>query len=249
MLDDIKKRSITVERTSDGVRDPDEVLPVLRKKKELLSSIDELKLQIAQLDLDIYSAKGEVAPSELLRVKLLFNEKPEKGLALAVKMSIIGTCARSASRFLFNHRNKGFSKKRIGEFIGGGGEYNSAVRANFTQSHDFSGVAFDVALRGFLTSFRMPGECQIITRIVEDFADVYSQQNGGAWGGGPLACFYLAFSAVMLSTSLHNPNANVPAHTKTLQFFREQVYGTKACDLVPEEVGLDLFVCSCAFQK
>ncbi len=54
-----------------------------------------------------------------------------------------------------------------------------------------------------LQSFRLPGESQKISRIVEAFAGRYFEQCSGVFKTSD-AAFVLSYSIIMLNTDLHN---------------------------------------------
>ena len=61
-----------------------------------------------------------------------------------------------------------------------------------------------MAIRHFLSGFRLPGEAQKIDRIMETFAARYCALNSEVFPSADVA-FVLAFSVIMLQTDLHNP--------------------------------------------
>lgn len=82
-------------------------------------------------------------------------------------------------------------------------------------------MEIDNALRKFLGSFWLPGEAQVIDRIVEKFAEKYHSEMPEPFkhkGGRNQifsqklslydldAVYILSFSIIMLGTDLHNPN-------------------------------------------
>lgn len=62
----------------------------------------------------------------------------------------------------------------------------------------------DTALRKFLQGFRLPGESQIIDRMMEKFAERYCACNPGAFSTADCA-YVLAYAIIMLNTDAHNP--------------------------------------------
>jgi len=69
----------------------------------------------------------------------------------------------------------------------------------------FTGMEIDLALRYFLSWFRLPGEGQMIDRIIEKFADRYYRDNMESSLRNADAAFLLAYSIIMLATDRHNP--------------------------------------------
>ena len=100
---------------------------------------------------------------------------------------------------------KGLDKTAIGELLGGFDDDEVAVMRAFVKSHDFVGNEFDVALRRFMSAFRLPGEAQKIDRLMEAFAAKYCENNPNVFAD-PDAAYVLAFAVIMLNTDAHNPN-------------------------------------------
>ena len=66
---------------------------------------------------------------------------------------------------------KGLSKRKVGEYLGGIDPFQQMVLGAFMQhpDNDFTGMALDEALRALLVKFRLPGEAQQISRVLESF--------------------------------------------------------------------------------
>ncbi|KAG9300462.1 hypothetical protein G9A89_010088 [Geosiphon pyriformis] len=81
---------------------------------------------------------------------------------------------------------------------------NIDILKAFVKLFNFNGKRIDEAMREMLESFRLPGESQQISRIMENFAEIY-------FASGPPeiatqdATFVLSYSVIMLNTDLHNP--------------------------------------------
>jgi len=100
-------------------------------------------------------------------------------------------------------------KIKIGEYLGGRDELNTEVLDKFACSFSFEQMEFDLAMRHFLSFFRLPGESQVIERIVQKFAAKYYYDNQGIGFADADAAFVLAYSVIMLATDLHNKNVKV----------------------------------------
>ena len=126
------------------------------------------------------------------------------------------------------------SKRKLGEFLGGGGALNCATCRAYCRLHarhyakslrgagtDMQqqqpgsrggsesargAAALDGALRQLLARFRLPGEAQQIDRVVESFAAGFAESQPRAFLGGADSAHVLAFSLIMLNTDLHNPS-------------------------------------------
>eukprot|EP00178_Gracilaria_changii_P018791 TRINITY_DN540_c0_g1_i1.p1 TRINITY_DN540_c0_g1~~TRINITY_DN540_c0_g1_i1.p1 ORF type:complete len:1751 (+),score=218.80 TRINITY_DN540_c0_g1_i1:220-5472(+) len=82
----------------------------------------------------------------------------------------------------------GLSKEKIGVILGEPDNLSRRVLADYTATFEFTNRTFTESLRVFLESFRLPGEAQKISRIVQSFADRYFTQNQGipeATGSNP----------------------------------------------------------------
>jgi Sec7-like guanine-nucleotide exchange factor len=70
---------------------------------------------------------------------------------------------------------------------------------------DLKGLAFLPALRRMIAQFRLPGEGQVIDRVMRNFCDVYCDENGDAFKAADNA-HTLAMLVLTLNTATHNPN-------------------------------------------
>ena len=66
-----------------------------------------------------------------------------------------------------------------------------------------TGMPFDIAIRVYLDSFRLPGESQKINRIMESFGARYHMQCPELFKN-PDVVYILAYSTIMLNTDQHN---------------------------------------------
>lgn len=60
-----------------------------------------------------------------------------------------------------------------------------------------------------LQTFRLPGESQVIDRIMEQFAQHFHNQNPNGIFATPDSVYVLAFSVIMLNTDAHNPQVKI----------------------------------------
>lgn len=69
--------------------------------------------------------------------------------------------------------------KKVGEYLGThkNAEFMDQVRSQFAKLHNFRGLPLVMAIRLFLSSFRLPGESQQIERIIEVFAVTYFESQ------------------------------------------------------------------------
>lgn len=154
---------------------------------------------------------------------------------------------RNVAHFLL-HR-KGLAKEKIGQYLGNlQNRFNQDVLKYYLQELDFNNMQIDLALRKFLSTFRLPGEAQKIERIVDCFAQRYSEcqvqqsleqvqaQQVAVGEEGKLArnqpvqvknnlilltkdeIFILTFAIIMLNTDLHSPSLKPTSRMSANQF-------------------------------
>jgi brefeldin A-resistance guanine nucleotide exchange factor 1 len=110
--------------------------------------------------------------------------------------------AETTATFFANSSH--LSKTIIGDYIGR--KENEEVLVEYVKKYSFEGKRIDEALRVFLEKFRLPGESQMIDRIILKFSIEYFKiQNENRFVASEDAVYILAFSIIMLNTDLHNP--------------------------------------------
>ena len=133
-----------------------------------------------------------------------FNEKPKKGVALAIADGLCVEQPRSIAAFLLHA--PGLDKTQIGEYVGNPAELNVATLREYVEAiglPTFPQLGFDDALRMFLQGFRLPGEAAPIERCMEAFSDTFTAAQPDLFEKEDTA-FLLAYSTIMLNTDLHN---------------------------------------------
>ena len=95
----------------------------------------------------------------------------------------------------------------MGELLGSPDVDALRVMKAYADSHDFAGLELDEALRVFVRPFRVPGEAQMIDRLVERFAARHCECNPSHFWDSDQA-YVLAFAVVMLNTDAHNPKTD-----------------------------------------
>ena len=66
-----------------------------------------------------------------------------------------------------------------------------------------AGLPFDMAIRLYLESFRLPGEAQKINRVMESFGKHYHAQCPDLFKNAD-AVYILGYSIILLNTDQHN---------------------------------------------
>ena len=130
------------------------------------------------------------------------------------------------------------SKNKIGEYLGRNDEHAVNTLHAFPPLLDFSELVFDEALRFFLSLFRLPGEAQQIDRIMQNFADRYTEAHPTTFASADTA-YILAFSLIMLNTDAHSDQI---ANKMTLEQFlnNNRGIGENGSDL-PDELLTQLY--------
>jgi brefeldin A-resistance guanine nucleotide exchange factor 1 len=110
------------------------------------------------------------------------------------------------ARFL--KENPAIDKEILGEFLGSNKPKNIEILQKFMDTFDFADTRIDLALMTAMSSFRMPGEAQIISRVIEAFSNAYYKPESVFANSD--AVFVLAYSIIMLNTDQHNPGVKNP---------------------------------------
>eukprot|EP00536_Pseudo-nitzschia_multiseries_P009846 jgi/Psemu1/258490/estExt_Genewise1Plus.C_2860061 len=178
----------------------------------------------------------------------LFNIKSSKGIEFLVSSGIIAepVTPRSVASFLRNGLVVGLDKKEVGVYLGELGKpavagkspkvwerdwFHKEVLEQFCSLFHFERQSLLDGLRMFLAAFRLPGEAQQISRIVQAFADscgnLCEESKNGAlklFSDDPQrasdVAFLLSFSIIMLNTDQHNDNIREDRRMKKSDFVR-----------------------------
>jgi len=190
----------------------------------------------------IYGSKKK-RREEDSEIVLRFNQKPKAGISYAVKCGHIDSSDPiDVARFLLKYKDR-FEKTQIGEYLGMDPDYQNGfslkVLHEYVNLMNFDGLPFDNAIRFYLSGFRLPGEAQKIDRILEKFAERYSEQNPSAFPSADVA-FILSFSIIMLNTDLHNPSIKEERKMTKDGFIRNNRGISDGQDL-PEEMLIEIF--------
>eukprot|EP00753_Platysulcus_tardus_P012632 PLAT3500.3.p1 GENE.PLAT3500.3~~PLAT3500.3.p1 ORF type:complete len:1555 (+),score=822.25 PLAT3500.3:520-4665(+) len=136
-----------------------------------------------------------------------FNESSKLGIAFLQQHCLVSREAQPREIARFLRDAPGLNHDAIGEYLGKIKDFNQECLKEFVATFDFEGESLLDSLRSYLTSFRLPGEAQVIDRMVQTFADrAYLQSTDASHFAGADTTFLLAFAIIMLNTDLHNPN-------------------------------------------
>eukprot|EP01116_Phalansterium_solitarium_P007025 TRINITY_DN1948_c0_g2_i4.p1 TRINITY_DN1948_c0_g2~~TRINITY_DN1948_c0_g2_i4.p1 ORF type:complete len:1604 (+),score=411.16 TRINITY_DN1948_c0_g2_i4:311-5122(+) len=137
-----------------------------------------------------------------------FNRgKHDQAFELLQQCQLLPTPATADDIAAWLRTAAGVSKQQLGEYIGRNKPFNGDVMRSYVSSFVLRAAdPFVSGLRELLESFRIPGEAQVIGRILEAFAAHYWRSIGAA---GPFlsqdAVEIIAFSAVLLNVDQHSP--------------------------------------------
>ena len=148
--------------------------------------------------------KNKQRKQTLEDIKSRWSLDPKRAIEYMRKLEIIDDTPESLARFLY--ATDGLDKKVLGEFIGGSKPFNKAVLHEYVCCFSFAGMQLDEALRYFLGMFLLPGEGQVVDRIMENFgAQYYKSNSKDTIFTDADAVYKLSYAIIMLATDLHNP--------------------------------------------
>ncbi|AFZ81715.1 Sec7 domain-containing protein [Theileria equi strain WA] len=118
---------------------------------------------------------------ELSNAANIFNRSyaESEWISSIKELNLINNVENSNDIAIFIKYTPDLDLKRVGEYLGThkNPEFIRSVLNNFAGLHCFSGLPVVMAIRYFLSSFRLPGESQQIERIIETFAKVYFESQ------------------------------------------------------------------------
>lgn len=190
----------------------------------------------------------------------LFNEKPKKGFQHLVDHGILPNpvTPHSVAAFLRTGLVVGLDKAAVGQYLGEIGKdaakaekppavwdldwFHKEVLTMYCSSFGFENQSLLDSLRMFLAAFRLPGEAQMIDRILQGFSEsvgcVCEESINGSLKlfssdekRAADAAYLLSFSIIMLNTDLHNENIRPDRKMKVIDFVRNNKnYGKEISD-------------------
>ena len=133
-----------------------------------------------------------------------FNDSAKNGIRYFQDHGFLPDPLTPEAMAQFLHTSLNLNKTQVGEYIGK--PSNGAFLKAFVNVFDFKGKRIDQALRMLLEKFRIPGEAQVIDRIIDAFSIKYfaTLRPEETEIASQDATTILAFSVIMLNTDLHN---------------------------------------------
>lgn len=151
-----------------------------------------------------------------------FNSRPKDGIAFIRDNKLIDDDMELVEFFKDNLR---VDKKSLGEFLSD--KDNKQVREAFIRSLDFANLRIDEALRSMLEKFRLPGESQLIERILDSFSQHWFEQNKGVLRDSDEA-LSLAYAIIMLNVDQHSKKVKQTSQPMTVDQFDRNLLGPKS---------------------
>ncbi len=171
--------------------------------------------------------------TEFTKAATKFNFKWKNGIKYLLQMNLIPPAEPDYKLHVkgvvaFLKKTSNLDKTIIGEFLGVDAELNKACLKEFIEQYDLKNKPFVESLRMVLLGFRLPGEGQIVDRIMECFGEKFVADNpkGSDQIQGEMSAecvFLLSYATMMMQTSLHNPNA--AKSRMTVEDFAKMVKG------------------------
>lgn len=169
-----------------------------------------------------------------------FNARPKEGIQFIKDNKLIDN---NDDLVQFLKDNLRVDKKVLGEFLSK--QENQPIREAFINSLDFTNLRIDEALRFMLEKFRLPGESQLIERILDAFSIHWFQQNGGILPNSDSA-LSLAYAIIMLNVDQHSkkvkPMTCDEFDRNLLGPKSERIYDRKLLDLIYTSIRDDEIV-------
>ena len=182
-------------------------------------------------------ARTKYFKHRLLSAAEHFNRSYKKGLAFMQEIKLLPDPLEPAAVAKFLKLAPGLDKDVVGDYLGEPAAFIISVLDEYTKLFDFRDVTLDRALRSFLSGFKLPGEAQKISRILECFAARYYESNPDSVADADSA-YVLSYSIIMLNTDQHNAQVK---NKMTLEQFIRNNRGTNGGQDWPAEVLVGIF--------
>ena len=166
-----------------------------------------------------------------------FNRSPKKGIPYMQEYGLLpeNLTAKAVAKFL--KLAPGLDKEVVGEYLGDPKDFQVEVLKEYADLFNFENVTLDKALRTFLDGFKLPGEAQKISRILEAYAARYFGANPNSCADADSA-YVLSYSIIMLNTDAHNKQVK---KKMTLEQFIRNNRGTNGSKDWPKETLVAIF--------
>ena len=159
---------------------------------------------------------------------------PHRGLTM-MRENGFGRTPQQTAKFLL--ATGGLNREMVGRALGSFYDDRGLESLRlFAEGVEMQGLPFVQGLRKFLQKFKLPGESQMVDRILEAFAKAFCKANPQDFSG-PNAVHALAFAVIILNTDAHSHNLKQLAKMTKEQFINN-TRSIEGCDeLNPEFLG------------
>lgn len=149
--------------------------------------------------------KNEMNALKAIFTRFNETEKPLKAINKLIKEGLLPPDAEAISRFIHEHL-KQLNPTNVGVLIGDLDDFAKEIRSHYIGSVDFGRLDIDEAMRVLLKKFTLPGESQVVERIIDTFGVTYFGQNReGSVFLNSDAVYSFSYLLMMLQSNLHNP--------------------------------------------
>ncbi|EMD44498.1 guanyl-nucleotide exchange factor, putative [Entamoeba histolytica HM-3:IMSS] len=155
---------------------------------------------------------------DVIYAKQLFKNKPNDGVAYMIKTDLCSNSPDSIAQFLM--RLEGIDKTALGKYLTSNKDLNKEVFKEYMKLIDFTGLNIDEALRTMFNLFVMPGEGQVVDRVIEMFSIRYAEcmnEKINELNITSNQIYFLATTIIFLSTETHNANVK----TRTMDTYEK----------------------------
>eukprot|EP01113_Clastostelium_recurvatum_P025585 TRINITY_DN3078_c0_g1_i3.p1 TRINITY_DN3078_c0_g1~~TRINITY_DN3078_c0_g1_i3.p1 ORF type:complete len:1663 (+),score=447.69 TRINITY_DN3078_c0_g1_i3:135-5123(+) len=187
--------------------------------------------------------KRKQVKSSLITAAEHFNKSPKEAMVFLQNNQLLPSPPDPRSVTLFLRNTTRLDKAQVGEYLGKRDDAHKNVLVEYCKTFDLVHSKFIDCLRGFLESFRIPGEAQVIDRIVDNFSEVYFNAVAGSKNSNSDvfaskdAVHLLSFSVIMLNVDMHNPQVK---KKMTLDQYLSQLRKTNGDKDFPREMLIDI---------
>jgi brefeldin A-resistance guanine nucleotide exchange factor 1 len=143
----------------------------------------------------------------MVKSAAVFNSKQKTWLQRLQEQEVLPRNAEPSDIAGFFKENPAVDKEAMGEYMGKNEAFNIEVMNEYAKLFDYSSLRIDNALKVLLSSFQMPGEAQIIGRVMDSFSSAYYAPD--SMFANIDAVYILGYSIIQLNTDQHNQGVKV----------------------------------------
>ena len=180
-------------------------LSILVNRRFKSTLVPTMKIKGEVIELTTTSVQDKLKRKEVYNEGVVkFNENVKLGIKHFQENGFLPEPLTPEAMAQFLHISQNLDKTQVGEYIGK--PVNGACLKAFVNFFDFKSKRIDQALRMLLEKFRIPGEAQVIDRIIDAFSIKYfaTLKPEESEIATLDATTILAFSIIMLNTDLHS---------------------------------------------